>query len=53
MLHTAQSLKPEPYFRLGDFDAASSSVEYLQKPFALQTLLERLGEMIAGRERLH
>jgi CheY-like chemotaxis protein len=36
--------------KLVDFDVANSSVGYLQKPFALQTLLEKLGEMIARRK---
>jgi YesN/AraC family two-component response regulator len=36
---------------LADF-TASFSVGYLQKPFALQTLLEKLGEMITQRERV-
>jgi two-component system cell cycle sensor histidine kinase/response regulator CckA len=30
-----------------DYDPASSMVGFLQKPFSLQTLLEKLGEMIA------
>jgi two-component system, cell cycle sensor histidine kinase and response regulator CckA len=34
---------------LADYDPASSTVGFLQKPFALQTLLEKLGEMIAAR----
>jgi two-component system, cell cycle sensor histidine kinase and response regulator CckA len=34
---------------LADYDPASSTVKFLQKPFALQTLLEKLGEMIAAR----
>jgi DNA-binding NtrC family response regulator len=29
-----------------DFDPASSTVRFLQKPFALQTLMEKLREMI-------
>jgi PAS domain S-box-containing protein len=34
---------------LTDYDPASSNVEFLQKPFTLQTLLQRLREMIAKR----
>jgi two-component system, cell cycle sensor histidine kinase and response regulator CckA len=32
-----------------DYDPASSTVGFLQKPFALKTLLEKIGQMIAGR----
>jgi PAS domain S-box-containing protein len=35
---------------LVDYDPASPTVGFLQKPFALQTLLERIGQMIARRE---
>jgi two-component system cell cycle sensor histidine kinase/response regulator CckA len=35
--------------KLVDFDATSPSVGYLQKPFALRILLEKLGEMIPVR----
>lgn len=35
---------------LADYTAASSSVGFLQKPFALRTLVEKIGEMIAKRE---
>jgi PAS domain S-box-containing protein len=34
---------------LVDYDPASSTVGFLQKPFALSTLLVRIGEMIAPR----
>ena len=34
---------------LTDYDPASSTVGFLQKPFALQTLLQKLREMIANR----
>ena len=33
--------------KLVDYDSASSAVRFLQKPFALRTLLEIIGEMIA------
>ena len=33
-----------------DFGEMSASAGYLQKPFALQALLEKLGEMIVRRE---
>jgi CheY-like chemotaxis protein len=36
--------------KLVDYDPASLTVGYLQKPFALQTLLEKLGEMVARRK---
>jgi two-component system, cell cycle sensor histidine kinase and response regulator CckA len=32
-----------------DYDPASSTVGFLQKPFALRTLLEKIRQMIAGR----
>ena len=35
---------------LVDYDPANSMVGFLQKPFALGTLLEKIGQMIAGRE---
>jgi PAS domain S-box-containing protein len=35
--------------KLVDYDPASSTVRFLQKPFSLHTLLKTLGEMIAGR----
>jgi PAS domain S-box-containing protein len=38
---------------LVEYDPADPTVGFLQKPFALRVLLEKLGEMIAGRERLH
>jgi two-component system, cell cycle sensor histidine kinase and response regulator CckA len=33
-----------------DYDPATSSAEFLQKPFALQTLLQKLREMLGKRE---
>jgi len=36
--------------KLVDYDPASLVVGFLQKPFALRTLLEKLGEMIARQE---
>jgi signal transduction histidine kinase/ActR/RegA family two-component response regulator len=35
---------------LKDYDPTTSTAEFLQKPFALQTLLQKLREMIAKRE---
>jgi two-component system cell cycle sensor histidine kinase/response regulator CckA len=35
---------------LSDYDPATSTAGFLQKPFALQTLLQKLREMIARRE---
>jgi FixJ family two-component response regulator len=35
---------------LVDYDPASPTVGFLQKPFALRTLLEKTGEMIARRK---
>ena len=37
---------------LVDCDPASSTTGFLQKPFALRTLLEKIGEMIARQERM-
>ena len=36
---------------LVDYDSANSTVEFLQKPFALRTLLEKLGGMIANKRK--
>jgi nitrogen-specific signal transduction histidine kinase/CheY-like chemotaxis protein len=35
-----------------DYDPATSTAEFLQKPFALQTLLQKLREIIAKREMI-
>jgi CheY-like chemotaxis protein len=36
--------------KLVDYDPASSTVGFLQKPFSLRTLVEKIGEMIARQE---
>jgi FixJ family two-component response regulator len=36
---------------LVDYDRADSTVGFLQKPFALRTLLEKLGGMIADKRK--
>ena len=35
---------------LMDYDPETSAAKFLQKPFALRTLLETIGELIAGRK---